>query len=129
MDSLYQIPGVGSKTLEKLKKLNINSPQDLLYHFPNRYIDFSHSVAINSVLENENVTITGKVMDFKNIFTRNGKNIQKATISDNTGKIDLIWFNQPYLSKNIKTGDNLSFAGTISLYQNKKTIITPEYGQ
>jgi len=128
MDSLSQIPGIGPKIIEKLKRLSINSPQDLLYHFPNRYIDFSHSVKINSVLENENVTITGQVLDFKNIFTKTGKNIQKAIISDNTGKIDLIWFNQPYLSKNIKIGDILSFAGSVSLFQNKKTIIAPEYG-
>jgi len=129
MDSLSQVPSIGSKTLEKLKRLNINHPKDLLYHFPSRYIDFSHSVKINSILENENVTITGKVIDFKNIYTRNGKNLQKATIVDNTGKIDLIWFNQPYLSQNIKTGDTLSFAGAVTLYLNKKTIIAPEYGQ
>ncbi|MDD2225256.1 MAG: ATP-dependent DNA helicase RecG [Candidatus Shapirobacteria bacterium] len=128
MDSLSQIPGVGPKIIEKLKRLNINYSKDLLYHFPNRYIDFSHSVKINSILENENVTITGQILDFKNIFTKTGKNIQKAIITDNTGKIDLIWFNQPYLSKNIKTGDILSFAGTVSLFQNKKTIIAPEYG-
>jgi len=129
MDSLSQIPGIGSKTLEKLKRLDINSSQDLLYHFPNRYIDFSHSVKINSIIENENVTITGKVLDFKNIYTRTGKNIQKAIIADNTGKIDLIWFNQPYLSQSIKTGDTLSFAGTVNLYLNKKTIIAPVHGQ
>jgi len=129
MDSLSQIPSIGSKTLEKLKRLNINHPKDLLYHFPSRYIDFSHSVKINSIQENTNVTITGKVLDFKNIYTRNGKNIQKATISDNTGKIDLIWFNQPYLTQSIKTGDTLSFAGAVSLYQNKKTIIAPIHGQ
>ncbi len=129
MDSLSQIPGIGSKTLEKLKRLNINLPQDLLYHFPSRYVDFSHSVKINSISENTNITITGKVLDFKNIYTRNGKNLQKAIIADNTGKIDLIWFNQPYLSQNIKTGEILSFAGTVTLYQNKKTIIAPEYGQ
>ena len=128
MDSLSQIPGVGPKIIEKLHRLNINSPQDLLYHFPNRYIDFSHSVKINSILENENITVTGQVLDFKNIFTKTGKNIQKAIISDNTGKIDLIWFNQPYLSSSIKVGEILSFAGTVSVFQNKKTIIAPEYG-
>ena len=129
MDSLSQIPGVGSKTLEKLKRLNINSPQYLIYHFPNRYLDFSHSIKINSIIENENVTITGKILDFKNIYTKNGKNLQKATVVDETGKIDLIWFNQPYLSSYIRTGEILSFAGTVTLYLNKKTIIAPEYGQ
>lgn len=128
MNSLSKIPGIGPKIIEKLKRLNINHSKDLLYHFPHRYIDFSSSVNINSVLENKNVTITGQVLDFKNIFTKTGKNIQKATVVDKTGKIDLIWFNQQYLTKSIKTGDILSFAGTVSLFQNKKTIITPEYG-
>jgi ATP-dependent DNA helicase RecG len=129
MDNLKQIPGIGSKTLEKLGRLKIDTPKDLLYHFPSRYVDFSHSIKIDQAVENENITITGKVLNFQNIFTRYGKNIQKATIGDSSGKIDLIWFNQPYLANSIKTGDTLSFAGTVSLFQKKKTIIAPEYGQ
>ena len=129
MDNLSSIPGIGPKTIAKLNKLNISKPLDLLYHFPSRYIDFSHIINISNVLENENVTITGKLINFQNIFTRFGKNFQKATISDKTGSINLLWFNQPYLSKNFKVGDTYSFAGTVSLFQNKKTIIGSIYGQ
>jgi len=129
MDSLSQIPGIGSKTLEKLKKLNINNPKDLLYHFPHRYIDFSHITEISKATINETITITGKLISFQNIFTRFHKNFQKAVVADKTGQINLLWFNQPYLSKNLKIGDTYSFAGTVSLFQNKKTIIAPEYGQ
>lgn len=129
MDSLTQIPGVGSKTLAKLNKLNIFTPKDLLYHFPYRYIDFSHITFIDNASENEAVTITGKLLSFQNIFTRSHKNLQKAVVSDKTGQINLLWFNQPYLSKNFKVGDTYSFAGTVSLFQNKKTIISPVSGQ
>ena len=128
MESLSQIPGIGPKILEKLKRLDINSPKQLLYHFPSRYIDFSHSTKISQSPVNENVTITGTITSFKNIFTRFGKNIQKATVQDNSGSIDLIWFNQPYLSSSIKVGEIRSFAGAITVFQKNKTIIAPEHG-
>jgi len=129
MDNLTQIPGIGTKTLAKLNKLNIYTPLDLLYHFPYRYVDFSHITDINKVNENETATITGQLLSFQNIFTRSHKNLQKAVVIDKTGQINLLWFNQPYLSKNFKVGDTYSFAGTISLFQNKKTIISPISGQ
>lgn len=129
MESLTQIPGVGTKTLEKLQKLNITKPQDLLYHFPYRYIDFSHITSIINAQENENITIKGQLLNFQNIFTRSHKNLQKAVVADKTGQINLLWFNQPYLSKNFKVGENYSFAGTISIFQGKKTMIAPVSGQ
>jgi len=129
MESLTQIPGVGDKTLEKLHRLGIFVPTDLLYHYPYRYIDFSHSTNISAAQENENITITGQLLSFQNIFTRSHKNLQKAVVADKTGQINLLWFNQPYLSKNFIVGDIYSFAGTVSVFQNKKTIIAPVSGK
>jgi len=129
MESLTQIPGVGDKTLEKLHRLGIFTPTDLLYHYPYRYIDFSHSTNISAAQENENITITGQLLSFQNIFTRSHKNLQKAVVADKTGQINLLWFSQPYLSKNFTVGDIYSFAGTVSVFQNKKTIIAPVSGK
>ena len=129
MDSLTQIPGVGTQTLAKLNKLNIFKPLDLLYHYPYRYVDFSHITKISSAIENTAVTITGKLISFQNIFTKYHKNFQKAVVADDTGQINLLWFNQPYLAKNFRVGETYSFAGTVSLFQNKKTIIAPISGQ
>lgn len=129
MDSLSQIPGIGPQTITKLIKLKITKSSDLLYHFPYRYIDFSNITDINETIVDENATITGKLISFQNIFTRTHKNLQKAVVTDATGSINLLWFNQPYLSKNFKIGETYSFAGAVSLFQNKKTIISPVYGQ
>jgi ATP-dependent DNA helicase RecG len=122
------LPGVGPKTQEKLSHLGIDSPRDLLYHIPHRYLDFSHSVPIAQAQVNQTITITGQVLSFQNVYTRFHKNIQKARVGDSTGTIDLVWFNQPYLGQTIKTGDTLSFAGTVSLFNRQQTIIAPEYG-
>lgn len=129
MDNLVDLPKIGPKTIAKLQKLGISSPLDLLYHFPSRYIDFSHHTDISASEPNTNVTLTGKIIDFKNIYTRHRKNIQKAIIKDHTGQINLIWFNQPYLTQTLKIGEIFSFAGSVSLYQNQKTIIAPIFGQ
>ena len=123
MNTLTSIPRIGPKTIEKLNKLGIHSPINLIYHFPSRYIDFSNIQNISDLEINTTSTIHGELIKFNNIYTRSHKNIQIATISDTTGTINLIWFNQPYLSKNFIIGEKYSFAGTVSLYQNKKTII------
>ena len=114
--------------MTKLQRLHIYSPTDLLFHFPYRYVDFSHSVAINQIEVGTNVTITGQITRFQNIFTRSHKNIQKATVSDKSGSVGLIWFNQPYLSHSLIVGSTLSFAGEVSLFQNQRTIIAPIFG-
>ena len=118
----FQIPGIGPKTEDKLKQLNISSDFDLLYHFPHRYIDFSKVIPISKIIVNENCTIRGKIFHIENIYTRSQKSLQKITLTDNSGQIELVWFNQPFLVKNFKVGDTWSFAGTPSLYKNKLTI-------
>ncbi len=100
-----------------------------MYHFPHRYIDFSQNLRISDCQPNTNATITGKIVTFQNIYTRSHKNIQKAVVSDSSGSIILIWFNQPYLSRTLITGSVFSFAGEVTIFQNKKTIITPVFGQ
>lgn len=129
MNSLSTISGIGPKTLLKLRNLNINTLNDIVYHFPSRYIDFSHITKIANSQINTNVTITGKIISIQNIYTRQSKNLQRVIVKDDTDQIHLIWFNQPYILKNLKAGMVLSFAGTVSTFGNQKTIINPEYGQ
>jgi len=125
----FTLPGIGPKTIVKLEKLNIKSDLGLLYHFPYRYLDFSKSIKISQAPLEQNVTINGQIQSINNLFLRNGKSLQKIVLTDSTGSIDLIWFNQPYLTKNFQQGQVWAFAGTTSLYHGHKTIFSPEYGQ
>ncbi len=125
----FSLPGIGPKTVAKLEKLNIKSDLELLYHFPYRYLDFSKSIKISQAPLEQNVTINGQIQSINNIFLRNGKSLQKIVLADSTGTIDLIWFNQPYLTKNFYEREVWAFAGTTSLYHGRKTIFSPEYGQ
>lgn len=125
---LQDIAGIGPKTVQKLQKLNITTPYNLLYHFPRDYIDFSHTTIIADAPVEENITIKAKIIDFQNIYSSRGKNIQLAKVSDNTGNLNLFWLNQPYLSNTIRVGQTINVAGQIKFYKKQKTIFFPRIG-
>ena len=123
------LPGIGPKTLEKLNKLKIHNSNDLLYHFPHRYIDFSRIQKISQLQPNSCATVTGKIIRFQNIYTKTHKNLQIVTLADSSGHLDLVWFNQAYLSTIFKPNTVFSFAGEVGFFNRHLVIFNPEYGQ
>lgn len=111
----------------RLEKLGIQKLEDFLYHVPFRYDNFSLIAKIGTVQEGEIVTIIGKVENITNAYTKGYKKIQKATITDDTGTMEIMWFNQPYLAKVIHKGDTIALAGRIEKSGVKVTILSPEY--
>src|SRR5579859_7010787 len=111
----------------RLEKLDITKLGDFLFHLPSRYDDFSHIVAIKDVVAGELVTIQGKVTDITNTYTRSRKQIQKAAITDDTGTLPVIWFNQPYITKTLIFGDMVSLSGRIQSDGFLPSLSTPDF--
>ena len=118
---------VGPIYAKRLLKLNIKTAEDLLYHFPFRYDDYSLISPINQVQPGEITTIKGAMLEIKNQYTRHGRKIQKAQVSDKTGQIEIIWFNQPFLVKTLKVGEDYRFSGKIDWFGRKKVMVSPDY--
>lgn len=126
-DSVSTIPSIGPFLTKRLKKLNILTVKDLVYHFPHRYQDYSLVSPIEKVQPGEVVTIQGQILKIENIYTRSGKKIQKAVLSDGESTIDVTWFNQPYLVKSLPVGSEVSLSGKVGLYGRKKVLVSPQY--
>lgn len=126
-DSVNKLPLVGPVYVKRLNKLGISTIKDLIYHAPHRYLDFRLASPISRTQPGETVTLKGEVTSIKNQYTKSRKKIQFAEIKDNTGTISIVWFNQPFLIKNIKKGDTLSLSGKIDWFGRKKAMISPEY--
>lgn len=98
-----------------LKKLGLKTVEDLLYHFPTRYGDTSEMKNIGSLVAGENAVIFGRISNLKT-----GKAFIKRTpisegyIEDETGKIKVIWFHQPYIAKLIHEGALVRVEGKVS---------------
>jgi ATP-dependent DNA helicase RecG len=122
-----RIPRVGSAYARRLERLGIKTIEDLIYHFPFRYEDLSKFEAVSEVREGEVVTIQGEIWQIRNTKTKNGKFLTLATINDGTGTIQAVWFNQPYLTRNLKNGQRATFAGKVDNFNHLITLVNPEY--
>ncbi len=118
---------VGPIFARRLERLGIKTIEDLIYHVPHRYKDYTIKSTISQAQIGETLTIQAKVLEIKNIYTRFGKVLQKAKVEDSTGQIQIVWFNQRYLIKNIKVGKTYLFSGKIDWFDKKKSMISPEY--
>ena len=118
---------VGPAYAKRLEKLGINTVEDLLYHFPFRYLDYSLISPINKVQPGETITIKGTVTSVKNEYTRHGRKIQKAKVNDENGEIEIIWFNQPFLIRILKIGESYRFSGKIDWFGRQKVMMSPDY--
>ncbi len=111
----------------RLEKLGIKTPWDFLMHIPFRYDDFSLISKITQIQPGETVTVQGEVLEMKNQYTRRWKNLQRAKVKDETGIIDILWFNQSYLAKSITTGDKISLSGKVTRDKNSLMMVAPDF--
>ncbi len=121
------VPHIGPVMASRLINLEIFTVQDLLYHVPFRYDDFSLVSPIARVQPRETVTINATINSIRNFFTKTGKKIQEAKVSDDTGTLTVIWFNQTYLLKILHPGDRVHLSGKIDWFGNKLVLSNPQY--
>ncbi len=125
--SINQVYMVGPIYAKRLEKLGIQTVEDLLYHFPHRYEDYSLISKIYQLQPGVTMTIRGTVTQMKNEYTKNGKKIQKALVSDETGAMEVVWFNQPFLVRTIGVGKSYNFSGKADWFGHKIVMVGPEY--
>ncbi|MBI4990651.1 ATP-dependent DNA helicase RecG [Candidatus Gottesmanbacteria bacterium] len=118
---------VGPVYAMRLKKLGIETVGDLLYHLPFRFEDYSIVSKINLLQPGEKVTVLGKIQSFENIYTKHGKKLQKAVFADETGNIEIIWYNQPFLKNILKEGADITVCGEVKWFGHKLIFESPEY--
>ncbi|MDP1722692.1 MAG: ATP-dependent DNA helicase RecG [Candidatus Gottesmanbacteria bacterium] len=121
------VPRVGPARAKLLAKLGIETVHDLLYYIPFRYDDFSIVSPIAKVRPGETVTIGGTVTAFHNAFTKSGKKMQEVKVSDESGTLEVIWFNQPFLVRVLPVGTIVRLAGKIDWYGHKLVMSSPSY--
>lgn len=100
---------------QALKKLGIRTVEDLIYHFPSRYGEVADIRAIESLRPGDNAVVFGSIthLESKKAFR---KKISMATgvLTDESGAIELVWFNQPYMAKMIPEGALVRVEGKVS---------------
>lgn len=126
LKNVQYLKGVGPRRSALLKRLDIQTIYDLLYYFPREYQDRSNISNISSISANTVATIKGHVVDVNSHYAHNGKHVLEVYLSDDTGVIEGIWFNQPFLKKKFHEGDEFIFHGKVRFYK-RLQIANPEF--
>ncbi len=122
------LPGVGPKKAELFaKELKIFTVEDLLYYFPYKYLDRTKFYTVAEITEKEQyIQAKGIIRNFQ-LRGQGRKQFLTAVFSDETGKIDLLWFKGiSFIQKNITSGKVYVILGKASRYGGKINIVHPE---
>ncbi|MCF7835739.1 MAG: ATP-dependent DNA helicase RecG [Candidatus Marinimicrobia bacterium] len=111
-----------------LKKLKLETVQDILWHFPSRYEELGEHKILADVSEGEKASFSGKIKNLKLEKTWKTKmNIARAILDDGTEKISLTWFHQPFVAKILKEGDFVTVSGKVQRNKNGLYLANPHY--
>jgi ATP-dependent DNA helicase RecG len=122
-----ELPLVGSALTKAFAIVGVSTVADLLYYFPTRYMDYRKTVGIGQAVEGDIVTLIGQVKTVRANFGFRGRmSYAEVVIEDGTGKIRAVWFNQTYIAKQLKVGDDLILSGKVGRYKNLQ-LTNPAY--
>jgi ATP-dependent DNA helicase RecG len=110
-----------------LERLSLHTLHDLLFYFPVRYSDISNIKLIRDITKGEQASITGTLSGLKTKKAfRTKVPMAEGYIEDMSGKMKVVWFNQPYIAKMIKNGEVVTLTGKISEGKNGYSMSNPE---
>ncbi len=122
-----RVKGVGDATRACLGELGVHTVEDLLYHFPRRYLDRSKLTRIVDVREGEAVTVVGQVVEARESMTAHRRRILNVGISDGSSVLFGVWFNQPYHAARMPAGTTVAFSGKTEFRYGKFQMVNPAY--
>lgn len=122
--NLSELRGVGPAVESNLKSVGIRTIPDLLNYYPKRYEDYSN-LSLISQIKPGHVSIKGKVTSVHGRYVRRGMHITEAVLTDRTGSVRMVWFNQPYRANSIKPENEYFVSGLFQLSRQKMSIMNP----
>lgn len=113
---ISQLPGLGPKRVEALRKAGLCSIADLLYNIPRTYLDQTKVTQIGNCRVGEKVVLIGRIS--RSGIVRGRRSRFVATLSDGTGEIQLLFFNAAsFWSRKIKNDTRWLVTGQVGEFR------------
>jgi ATP-dependent DNA helicase RecG len=114
--ALDSLDGVGVTLKRRLAKLGLETIRDLLEHAPRRYEAAADEVAIAELHGDDEVVVTGEVLNVSKRPLRGRRTLVTARITDGTATVGATWFNQPWIADQLKPGVRVRLRGKNGRY-------------
>lgn len=124
---LDQVSGVGKATAQSFRRLGIRTVEQLLYHFPHRYDDYSSQKQIADLQIGAIETIVGDVLDVRTFRSRTGRDVVEVQIGDVSGILKAVFFGSRWIANNFSVGRRLVLSGKVESYQGLRQMSSPDW--
>lgn len=123
---LSQLFRLSDQQKSALSRLNIHTVRDLLYHFPFRYEAVGEASEVTGVAAGQEASLVGTLekMETKKAW-KSRMPVSEGYLRDNSGRIKLRWFNQPYIAKMWFDGTLVRAVGKVSGSPGKLYLANP----
>ena len=122
--SLDQIKGVGEKIYDQFSLAGLRTVRDLIYFFPRTHEDYSLVSKIAGIQPGK-VSVQGRFQQVNTRRVRRGMSVTEAVLVDDTSKVSVVWFNQPYRAQQLAEGKEWLITGEFGLQRSKYQIVNP----
>jgi ATP-dependent DNA helicase RecG len=124
---LDEVPDVPARVLDKLAAMSppVESVLDLLQHYPRRYHDRTRKAEIAELAVGDEATVVGEVVQVSARLTRQRKKMVEAVVDDGSGRINLVFFNQPWRERQLAVGTEVALYGKLDVFRGKRQLTNP----
>lgn len=125
MTELTELKGIGPKTAEALRRLGICDIESLVGHYPRDYETFAPPKPLYALTPGAVETAEGVLSADASLHFYNGRKIVNAYLSDMTGRLQLSWYNLPYIKNSLRAGKHYVFRGRVYEKNGKRMMYQP----
>lgn len=122
---LLRVRGVGAKRAAQMARLGVETIEDLLLFLPRRLEDRTRFASIGTLQAREDACVRATVRSVGQHAPRRGITLVRAVVADDTGFLDITWFNQPWIADQIKPGVAVDLFGRIEQYRGRLQMNSP----
>jgi ATP-dependent DNA helicase RecG len=118
--------GISASLAEKFAKFGVVTLRDMLYFFPNRHLDYSQRKYVSELEVGRDETIIANIWQTSKVNI-GGRPSTEAIVGDEKGNIRIVWFNNPYLAKTLKTNTRIVVSGRVNAFHGRLQFESPEW--
>jgi ATP-dependent DNA helicase RecG len=128
--------GLGPARTEALEEAGLGTLRELLWSLPYRYVDRGSVIPLQDLEgrfltwseERGSVTVLATVKELRQSTSRIQRMaITEALLDDGTGRLRVVWFNQPYLARTLRPGDRILAFGALAQGRNGLELRAPQF--
>jgi ATP-dependent DNA helicase RecG len=122
---IARLKGVGEKKVASLSAVGIENVFDLLTTYPRRWVDRTNEARIADLVPGEEALVLVSVRTVRKRTTRNRRTMVNVNVGDGSGRIDVVFFNQPWRERQLREGLQIALFGKVDTYRGGLQMSNP----